>query len=146
MKPMLGPILVFTLAAFPLAAQVSPPRGPQAERIARDLGLTEAQQASIHAIRGRHRPDLLLRRDAVRQSRLAFRTAQRDGALPEARLRSLYEQAAAARLEWLLARRSVRQEVQAVLTPQQRERAAELRGMARARSRPRRPRAEGVPG
>ena len=146
MKPLLGPILVLTLAASPLAAQAAPHRGPRAERIARALGLTEAQRASIHAILGRHRPDLLLRRDAVRQSQLAFHTALRDGSQPEAKLRSLHGQASAARLEWLLARRSVRQEVRAVLTPEQRERAAELRGLARARTRQRLLRAERLTG
>ena len=135
MKSMLGVVLAFTLVAFPQSAQASPLPGARAERLIRDLGLTEAQLASIHAIREKHRPDLLLRRDAARQSGLALRTALGDVATPRPRLQSLHDQASAARFEWMLARRSIRQEIRAVLTPEQRERAAELRGLAQARRR-----------
>jgi Spy/CpxP family protein refolding chaperone len=103
------------------------------EKIARALNLTEAQKASIQTIREKHRPDLVLRRDAIQQAQATLRTALQDAATPEAQLRTLHDKASTARFELMLARRSVHQEVQAVLTPEQRAKAAELRGMGQAR-------------
>jgi Spy/CpxP family protein refolding chaperone len=133
MKPMLWSTLILALVALPLAAQPQPGQGPRAEKITQALNLTEAQKASIQTIREKHRPDLGLRRDTVQQAQAALRTALQDAATPEAQLRALYDKASAARFEMMLARRSVHQEVQAVLTPEQRVKAAEMRGMARER-------------
>lgn len=133
MKRLFWSALVLTLVAGPLAAQPELNHPRRAEAIARALKLTEAQKTTIQGIRDKHRPDLAARRAAARQAQSALRTALQDPATPEAQLRSLHDQAAAARFEMMLVRRSVHQEVQAVLTPEQREKAAELRGMARAR-------------
>jgi Spy/CpxP family protein refolding chaperone len=137
MKPILWSTLILALAALPLAAQPQPGRGLRAEKIALALNLTEAQKASIQSIREKHRPDLVLRRDAIQQAQAALRAALQDAATPEAQLRALHDKASAARFEMMLARRSVHQEVQAVLTPEQRVKAAELRGLAQARMRER---------
>jgi len=134
MKPLLWSTLILTLAALPLAAQPAPRRPG---RIAQALNLSDAQRASIRSIREKHGPELHLRQDAARQAQAALRTALREPATPEAQLRTLHGKASAARFEMLMARRTVRQEVRAVLTPEQREKAAELRGMARERMRER---------
>jgi Spy/CpxP family protein refolding chaperone len=133
MKAMLWSTLFLALLALPAAAQPGPDRDSRPGRIARALQLTEVQKASIQGIRARHRPDLILRRDAVQHARIDLRTALQDAATPEARLRTLYDKAAAARFDLLLAQRSVRLEVQAVLSPEQRAKAAELREHRRHR-------------
>jgi Spy/CpxP family protein refolding chaperone len=133
MKPMLWSAFLLALLALPLAAQPGPDRGPRPERIARALDLTEAQKSSIQGIRAKHRPDLILRRDAVQHARIDLRTALRDAATPEPRLRALYDKAAAARFDLILAQRSVRLEVLALLSPEQRAKAATLREHLRHR-------------
>lgn len=137
MTPLIRSCTILALAALPVLAQPAPNPGPREGRIARTLNLTEAQQTSIQAIREKHRPDLAARRDSVRQAQAALQNALQDSAAPEAQLRTLHDKASAARFEMLLARRSLHQEVQVVLTPEQRVRAAELRGAAQARRRER---------
>jgi Spy/CpxP family protein refolding chaperone len=126
MKSLLRSALIFALLALPLAAQSDPGRGPHAEGIGRALHLSEVQKASIQAIRAKHRPDLILRRDAVQHAQIDLRTALQDAAIPETRLRTLYDKTAGARFDMILAQRSVRLEVQGVLTPEQRAKAAEM--------------------
>jgi Spy/CpxP family protein refolding chaperone len=134
MKSMLWSTLLLALLALPLAAQSGPDRGSRPERIARALQLTEVQKTSILGIRARHRPDLVLRRDAVKHARIDLRTALQDAAAPETRLRALYDKAAATRFDLILAQRAVRLEVQAVLSPEQRAKAAEMREHLRRRT------------
>ncbi len=138
MTSLLRSTLMLALLALPLAAQSGSGRGPRAERISQALHLTEVQQTSIRTIRDKHHSDLVLRRDAVKHAGIDLRTALQDAATPEAKLRALYDKAAAARFDMILAQRSVRLEVQAVLTPEQRAQAAEMRGYARTRMRERR--------
>jgi Spy/CpxP family protein refolding chaperone len=133
MKSLLKSTLILALLACPLAAQPGKVSNYRMERISQALNLTETQKASIQAIREQHRPDLLLRRDALKQARMALRTSLQDAATPEAQLRALYDKASAARFDMLLTQRSVRLEVQALLTPEQRIKAAELRGRAQER-------------
>lgn len=135
MPALLRSALILLLAAGSLAAQPGRPYGPRAERLARALNLTEAQKTAIRGIRDKHQPEMAQRQAAARQAHEALRAALRDAATPEAQLRALYDKASAARFDMMLARRSVHQEVQAVLTPEQREKAAELRGAARERMR-----------
>ncbi len=138
MKPLLWTALTLTLAALPLGAQAGPRReGPRAERIAQALHLTEAQKASIKTLRQKHQAELLRCREAVQQARQALRTALQDAATPEAQLRPLYDKAAAVRFDLLLARRTLQKETQALLTPEQRLKAAELRGFAQGQLRER---------
>ena len=128
--------LTLAFLALPLAAQPGPVH--RSERVAHTLNLTEAQQASIKALRDKHRPDMLARIETTRQAQVSLRTALEDPATPEAQLRALNDKASAARFELMLARRSMHQEVQALLTPEQRLKAAELRGAAQARMQERR--------
>jgi Spy/CpxP family protein refolding chaperone len=137
MKPMLWPALLLTLTILPLSGQPGPGRSPRIDRIGHTLNLSETQMASIQRIREKHRADLVHCRGEVRQTQTTLRTALLEAATPETQLRALNDKASAARFELLLARRSVHQEVQAVLTPDQRVKAAELRGMAQARRRER---------
>ena len=144
MKVMLWSTLILALAALPLAAQADPGgqaphagRGPRAERMARVLNLTDAQKTSIQAIREKRRPDLLVHREAARQAQTALRTAMQDAGTPEAQLRTLHEKASSARFEMRLARRAAHQEVLAVLTPEQRAKASELRVRFQTRMRDR---------
>ncbi len=137
MTSMLQTTLILAILAVPLAAQSGPGYGPGTERIDRALNLTETQRTSIRTIHDKHRPDLILQRDAVKHARIDLRTALQDTATPEARLRALYDKASAARFDMILARRSIRLEVGAVLTPEQRAQAAEMRCHARRRLRER---------
>ena len=131
MKSLFRSTLILALMALPLAAQPGPDHSHRAERIGRRLQLTEAQKASILAIRDKHRPDLVQRRDAVQHARIDLQSALQDPSTPEPRLRALYDKASAARFDMILARRSLRMEVQAILTPEQRAKAAEMRDRAR---------------
>jgi Spy/CpxP family protein refolding chaperone len=138
MTSLLRSTLVLALLTLPLAAQTGPAHGPRAGQISRVLNLTEAQKASIRNLRDKHRADLVLRRDAVDHARIDLRTALRDPATPETRLRALYDKAAAARFESILAERSLRLEVRALLTPEQRAQADEMRSHAGGRMHGRR--------
>ena len=132
MSTLFRPLAILILAALPVLAQPGP--GPRGGRgMAKALNLSEVQQTSIQAIHEKHRPDLLARRDAVRQAQSALHAALQDPASTEAQLRTLHEKAASARFDMLLAGRAVHQEVQAVLTPEQRAKAAEWQAARQAR-------------
>jgi Spy/CpxP family protein refolding chaperone len=133
MKAMLWSTLILALSALPLAAQTPQGRGLRSERMAQTLNLSEAQKSSIKAIREKHRPDLLVRRDNARQAQIALRTALSEPKTPEVQLRILHDKAAAARFEMRLTRRAIHQEVLAVLTPEQRVKATEMHVRAQAR-------------
>ncbi len=146
MTPLTRSLAVLAFSVFPLLAQpgVEMPgpgsglgSGPRGGRMARALDLTEAQKSSIHAIHEKHRPEMAARRETARQAQTALQTAFREAATPEAQLRALHDKASAARFEMMLAGRSIRQEVDAVLTPEQRAKAADLRGTAQAHRRER---------
>lgn len=136
MTPFTRSALTLAFLALPLAAQAGPRH--RSEQIARVLNLTEAQQTSIKALRDKHRPEMLARREATRQAQGSLRTALQDPATAEPQLRTLHDRASAARFELMLARRSMHQDIEALLTPAQRLKAAELRGVARARMQNRR--------
>jgi Spy/CpxP family protein refolding chaperone len=134
MKSLLWSPLLLAILALPLAAQPGPRgRGSRVEQIGRTLNLTEAQKANLRTLREKHHQDLILRRDAVAHARIDLRTALQETTTPDVQLRALYDKAAAARFDLILARRALQREVQALLTPEQRARAAELRGLARDR-------------
>lgn len=137
MKPLLLTTLLLSLATLPLTAEPEAARDGRSGRIAQALNLSDAQRTSLRSIREKHRAELLLKRDAAKQAQASLRAALREADTPEAQLRALHDKASAAQIEMLLARRVVRQQVQAVLTPEQREKIAELRGMARERRRER---------
>jgi len=137
--------LVLGITVLPAAAQDAPPPGPRAEapapghrraapprvreRMARELGLTEEQRAKIKEIRQKHEAGAGARMKAAMEARKAFADAFRDHATSVEELRRLHGAASQARLEALLDQRAQREEIRAVLTPEQREKAAHWRGL-----------------
>lgn len=123
------------LAALPLLAQpapgagsgMGPGAGPRQERSARILGLTEPQRTAIQALQQKQRPALMARLEAAQLARQALAAALRDPEAKEAAIRTLYEKASAARYEAMMAKRTLQLEVGALLTPEQRMKAARLR-------------------
>lgn len=102
------------------------------------LGLDQAQKDKLKAIREHHRPALRSKRDAARDARRSLAEAMRNPQTPQADLKRLFDQAADRRFDLMMEMRSLRAEVRDVLTPEQRERAAEWHGrmMERRRHRP----------
>lgn len=140
MKILIQSAAALALAVLPLAAQPAAGgpgpgfgAGPGGGRLMRTLNLTGAQKTAIQGIHEKHGVGMAAHREAVRQTQAALQAAWQDPATPEAQLRALHDKASSARFEMRLAQRAVHQEVQAVLTPEQRAKAAELRGEARGR-------------
>jgi Spy/CpxP family protein refolding chaperone len=128
-------------AAPPEAAQVPgggapAPGAPQSwlqGRAAARLGLTEAQKASCQTILEKHRTALAQKRQAAFEARRAFREAfGRPETAPDT-LRQLHRTMADQEFEQQLERRALLQEWRAVLTPEQREKAARMEGWMEAR-------------
>lgn len=112
----------------PPASAATPPARPRQARVAQTLGLTPDQQQRIQAIRAAHRTAAQAARSALREARRAFHQALRHPDTPDAQLRSLHQSLAEQELAVILTRRHLRQEIRQVLSPEQREQAAELRG------------------
>jgi Spy/CpxP family protein refolding chaperone len=102
------------------------------------LHLTEAQKGQIKAIRAKHQEALQAKRASLREAQQSLRAAMKDAKSPESDLRNLHAQAADRHFNLILERRAMRQEMGALLTPEQREKAAELRGRMAERLRARR--------
>jgi Spy/CpxP family protein refolding chaperone len=128
--------LALGLSMMPASSQDAPkPRirpGEMRERMQgrmeKALNLTEAQKASVKEIRAKHKAALESKRDAAMAAHKAFMEAFRK---PEAKaedLRTLHRAMADANLEAMLEHRAVRDEIHAILTPEQREKAARLQG------------------
>jgi len=101
------------------------PAGPMADF--RALGLTPDQTKAAWAVLDKHRTASMARHQAAGRKDEALRAAVTDPAVPEARLRALHAEAAEARLQALLEERAVAQELDALLTPAQRAKAARIR-------------------
>jgi protein CpxP len=138
------PLLLLALAAGLAAQSPAPspaPEAPQArrtrrqERVAKALALSEAQKGQIKQIRDKHREALKAKHAAVRDARKQLHQAMQDPKTSETELRKRHRQMADLRFGLLLEMRAMRQEVGAVLTPEQREKAAELRGRVLERGR-----------
>jgi Spy/CpxP family protein refolding chaperone len=139
--------LLFALPAAALAAprvpedQPTPPAPPsqqerqhrRLERAAEFLKLTEAQKASIKAIHEKNRDGAKARRDTAQAAAKAFHEAARDPKVTTDQLRRLHQALADARFEAFSAHRSMQLEVRGLLSPEQREQAATLRGMVLGR-------------
>ncbi len=126
--------LVLGVSLAPALAQPTPPPAPgaapeaaKAEGVVRRLKLTEAQRASLQAVRQRHAEALRGGRQALRQARHAFREALRNPDTPVEQLRPLHQALAQRQFELIAERRTMRGEMRALLTPEQREEAARLR-------------------
>lgn len=99
------------------------------------LGLEQGQKDKLKAIREQHRTAIRAKREAAREARRTLTQAMRDPATAQAELKRLFDQAAERRFDLLLEMRSLRAEVRDVLTPEQRERAAEWHGRMMERRR-----------
>jgi len=126
------------LAALPLLAQPAPGggpgrgpgAGPRQERNARMLDLTEPQRTAIQALQQKQRPALMAHMEAAQLAHQALAAALRDPQAKEATIRPLYDKAAATRYEAMMAKRTLQLEVGALMTPEQRMKAARFRRMA----------------
>lgn len=99
------------------------------DRMAEFLKLTDAQKASIKALHEKQQAGAKARHEAVQAATKAFREAAQDPKISTDQLRRLHQAAADARFEALASRRAMMLEVRNLLTPEQREKAAVLRGM-----------------
>ena len=133
MRPALWTAML-CLAALPLLAQPAPGAGPAAgprqERTAKMLGLTEPQRTAIQALNQKQRPALMAHMEAAQLAHQALAAALRDPQAKEATIRPLYDKAAATRYEAMMAKRTLQLEVGALMTPEQRMKAARFRRMA----------------
>jgi len=113
------PLIVLQQPARP---QPPPPPGPPFHAMARELGLSEAQSAKLKAIHRAHRDAMEDRHEAVEKARGALMDAVRDGGDLEA----LHAAFSKAHLAELREARALHAELEAVLTPEQREKAQAL--------------------
>lgn len=121
--------LTLSLGLLPLAAQVDPPRGhaPRAG-LGREVGLSPEQKTKLQALRARHQEALKPQQKALDEARRAFQAAlEAPDTAPEA-LRTLHQTLAARQFDLLKARHGFHAERQAILSPDQREKAAQVRG------------------
>lgn len=100
----------------------------RAEKMAQHLKLTADQKAKIKAIREKHQDQLKGRREAAQQSRKAFFEAAKAPETSVDQLRKLHQAMSDNAFEMMLTQREMRLETRQVLTPDQREKAAEVRG------------------
>jgi Spy/CpxP family protein refolding chaperone len=115
------------------------------ERAAEFLKLTDAQKASIKAIHEKNQDGAKTRREAAQAAGKAFREAAQDPKVSTDQLRRLHQAAADARFDALSTHRAMMLEIRNLLTPEQREKAATLRGMGLERRRERMMRMRGGP-
>jgi Spy/CpxP family protein refolding chaperone len=97
------------------------------ERMAEKLELSDGQKAEIEAIRDGHRNDIEPLREKARAARHAVGDLMRADAFDEATVRTAAREAADIEVELMVIRARHRSELKSVLTPEQQEKAAELR-------------------
>jgi len=128
---------IVTLAAFAQTPQPAPQatqtrgegfRGKMEDRMDRALRLTDAQKASVKEIRAKHRAAVDAKMHAAKDARKAFGEAMHKPETKPEDLKTLHAAMASADFDLLMERRAQRQEIKAILTPEQRERAARLEG------------------
>jgi protein CpxP len=103
------------------------PDGPFLQRMTKVLDLTDAQQASIKKIQVTERGKTATLREQRRANREALRRAEEAQPFDENAVRTLAEQRGALETELTVARAWTRNQIDAILTPEQRELAAKLR-------------------
>ena len=101
-----------------------PPPGPM---MPRELGLSEAQHSAIQAVFEKHRAALEAKHRAAADQEKALMDAMDDPATSDARLQELQAKASAARFQAMREQRAAMLEAQALLTPEQRAKAKELK-------------------
>ena len=134
--------LALTLAlGLPALAEEAPApqsmRGHRSEqmeaRMAKHLQLTESQKSAIGALRAKRMPELQTRHKAMEAAREAFRTAE---ARPESKpeeLKALHRTYSDLAFDLKLEHRALRKDIGALLTPEQRVKAAYMMGRMEGR-------------
>ena len=115
-------------------------RAKRGDRMAKYLKLSDDQRAKIKAIHERHKDAMKGKREATQQTRRTFFEAAKDPNTSVEQLRNLHRAMSDQNFDMLLARRALRLETRQVLTPEQREKAAEAHGLMEARMHHRRER------
>jgi len=136
MKPLAFAALALGVTMLPgFAQEARNPRtrpGDVQERMLnhldRALNLTDAQKASAKEIRAKHKDGMEAKRKAAQDARTAFTEGLGRTETSADDLRKLHRAMADAQFELLLDHRQMRQEFHAILTPEQREKAARLEG------------------
>jgi Spy/CpxP family protein refolding chaperone len=124
--------IALTLGLLPASAQEIPapsPRHPEFQaRIAKRLHLTEAQQTSLKAVRVKHQEGLAAKRKAAFEARATLAKAMQNPDSKPEDLKTLHRTAADLAFDLRMDQRAMRLECRAILTPEQREESARLRG------------------
>ncbi len=124
------------LLAAPLAAQGQPRRGgPGMERrpmagplmMMRGLHLTEAQKADMKALATKHREAMKPKQEVAKTAQKALQEAMLNPATTTEQLKALHDKAGQAQFELALDRRAMMQASLALLTPEQKAKAEQLR-------------------
>jgi Spy/CpxP family protein refolding chaperone len=103
----------------------------------RALDLTEPQREQVRTILEQHRDETRAVAEKARAARERMRRAESAATLDEAELRAAAASLADAQVEGAVLRAKVRGEVLAVLTPEQRQKAEQMRARAQERMRER---------
>lgn len=99
----------------------------------RALGLTEDQRTQVRAILEQHRAETRAAAEKAAAARERMRVAETAPTLDEADLRAAAASLADAQVEAAIVRAKVRSEVEGLLTPEQRQKADEIRTRAQER-------------
>lgn len=111
-----------------------PERGFMHERIAEELELTEGQKAELEALRASHWEQMEPLVERYRAARHAVGDLMRSRTFDEETVRAAAREAADKEIELVVLRLRHRDELESVLTPEQQDKAAELREGWRERS------------
>ena len=96
--------------------------------MADQLKLTDAQKASLKAIRTKHQDTMIAKRKAGIEARRAFFEASKKPETSPETLKALHRTMSDLEFDRRLEHRAVRQEMHALLTPDQREKVARMEG------------------
>ena len=100
-------------------------------RMARHLDLSDEQRTQVKVIRDSTRPEADRFADAMLENREAMKRLQQSGAFDEAQVREVAERRGALIVEMTVLKARVHSQIQAILTPEQRERMQEMRARHR---------------
>jgi periplasmic protein CpxP/Spy len=107
--------------------------GPGADFGLRGVDLTDAQRDQVRAIRESHQSEFDAARTKLRDAHRAFGEATRAATIDEAAIRARSAEVAAAMADEAILRAKVRAEVFAILTPEQQQKANEVRSSMKQR-------------
>jgi protein CpxP len=131
-------VIVLVLLATPVLAQGGPGRGPghghfhgadspMHERVLEQLDLTDDQREQIDQLIADHRTAMKDRREQMRERRTAMRDLMHADEFDEAAIRDAAMAIAEAEADVAVERARLRHEIHALLTPEQQEKAAQMR-------------------